>query len=381
MGEPNDSVPASGRGTTPLASSGDRPVPPISGSSQKVYPPRQGKTLRMAGLFVGFALLAAVSLASDITRWAHGGTAPAPGSVLVGISILFFLGLGSLSLVGALRGLPRLTLTAAGVRLETVFGTRWASWGSLEPFREATLYRGRFNRRVTAARSAVVGAEASAGVRRKKLLDVPDAFIVSIDDIIADLNGWRARVLGVAPTLRWAIRSDEDERKFGVPGFKAPWLTIGILTTLCLAFVLEQIYALGPVGAAFRPSTATLMALGALNRSIMVSTGEWYRLFTAPMLHLDLAHLLLNSLAFLMIGTLLERLVGRAWFLAFFVIGALGGSALSLALNPASTTSVGASGAIMGLFGAAFVGSYRVPLGTLTRQLSSHARFKCSSPP
>jgi rhomboid protease GluP len=100
----------------------------------------------------------------------------------------------------------------------------------------------------------------------------------------------------------------------------------------------------------------------------MVSTGEWYRLFTAPMLHLDLAHLLLNSLAFLMIGILLERLVGRAWFLACFMTGALGGSALSLALNPASTTSVGASGAIMGLFAAAFVSSYRVPLGTLTRQ-------------
>ena len=62
---------------------------------------------------------------------------------------------------------------------------------------------------------------------------------------------------------------------------------------------------------------------------------------------------------------MLERLVGRVWFLAVFVIGALGGSLMSLAINPGNLTSVGASGAIMALFAAMFVLGFRLPSGPL----------------
>jgi rhomboid protease GluP len=63
-------------------------------------------------------------------------------------------------------------------------------------------------------------------------------------------------------------------------------------------------------------------------------------------------------------GWLLERLVGRLWFFSFFAVGALGGSLLSLAVMPAKMISVGASGALMGLFAALFVGSFRHASGS-----------------
>ena len=58
---------------------------------------------------------------------------------------------------------------------------------------------------------------------------------------------------------------------------------------------------------------------------------------------------------------------GRLWFFAFFVIGALGGSLMSLAVGPQNLVSVGASGAPMGLFAALFIGGFLVPAGTAIR--------------
>ncbi len=89
------------------------------------------------------------------------------------------------------------------------------------------------------------------------------------------------------------------------------------------------------------------------------------RLLTAPFLHANLAHILFNGTALLLAGWVLERLVGRVWFLAVFVTGASGGSLMSLAINPGNLTSVGASGAVMALFAAMLVLSFRLPSGPL----------------
>ena len=68
-----------------------------------------------------------------------------------------------------------------------------------------------------------------------------------------------------------------------------------------------------------------------------------------------------------MAGYLLERLVGRPWFMAYFVIGAIGGTLMALMLDASHVVSVGASGAIMGLFAAAFIGSFRLRAATRAR--------------
>jgi membrane associated rhomboid family serine protease len=85
-----------------------------------------------------------------------------------------------------------------------------------------------------------------------------------------------------------------------------------------------------------------------------VANGEWWRLFTAPFLHYGPLHLGLNMLALYWFGPPLEEVLGRARFALLYLVGGLAGSAGALIASPDSVT-VGASGAIFGMFGAAFV--------------------------
>ncbi|MGA5764585.1 rhomboid family intramembrane serine protease [Nonomuraea bangladeshensis] len=87
-----------------------------------------------------------------------------------------------------------------------------------------------------------------------------------------------------------------------------------------------------------------------------VALGEQYhRLITAAFVHGGVMHILFNSWALYVVGPYLERSFGHARYIAIYLISALGGSVLGLWLDPLSQPTVGASGAIFGLFGAVFV--------------------------
>ncbi|MEV0194941.1 rhomboid family intramembrane serine protease [Nonomuraea sp. NPDC050691] len=83
--------------------------------------------------------------------------------------------------------------------------------------------------------------------------------------------------------------------------------------------------------------------------------GEYYRLITAAFAHLGTFHLLFNAWALFVVGPNLERAFGHVRYLALYLLSALGGSVLGYWLDPLNQPSAGASGAIFGLFGAAFV--------------------------
>ena len=89
-----------------------------------------------------------------------------------------------------------------------------------------------------------------------------------------------------------------------------------------------------------------------------VRAGEWWRLFTAPLMHGGLMHLAFNAMTLLALGGLLERYSHRACVPLVFLLTALAGGLGSVALYP-NATSVGASGGIMGLVGFALVLSLR----------------------
>jgi len=82
--------------------------------------------------------------------------------------------------------------------------------------------------------------------------------------------------------------------------------------------------------------------------------GEWWRLITAAFLHGGLIHLVMNMLILWLVGGPIEASLGRGRFLALYVVSGIAGSAGALLLDPNAVT-VGASGAICGLFGAALV--------------------------
>jgi membrane associated rhomboid family serine protease len=85
-----------------------------------------------------------------------------------------------------------------------------------------------------------------------------------------------------------------------------------------------------------------------------VAHGEWWRLFTAAFLHYGPLHLALNMYSLYLTGSLLEHVIGRWRFVLLYVVAGLAGSAGALIASPNAIT-VGASGAIFGVFGALFV--------------------------
>jgi membrane associated rhomboid family serine protease len=88
--------------------------------------------------------------------------------------------------------------------------------------------------------------------------------------------------------------------------------------------------------------------------------GEWYRLLTSAFLHASVTHLLFNMVALWMVGGAVESRLGRWRYLTVYLVSALAGSVLSYAVDSANQVSVGASGAVFGLFGAFAVLAYRL---------------------
>ena len=85
-----------------------------------------------------------------------------------------------------------------------------------------------------------------------------------------------------------------------------------------------------------------------------VAAGDWWRPITAGFVHSGVIHLGFNMFLLYQLGRLLEPAIRWWGFLALYLMSLLGGSLLVLVLDPGSPT-VGASGAVFGLMGAAFV--------------------------
>ena len=123
--------------------------------------------------------------------------------------------------------------------------------------------------------------------------------------------------------------------------------TTGLITLICGFYLLEM----------FNPALQEKLFL--INRAILsdgavhgVGQGEWYRIFTVALVHSGLTHLGFNMWALYILGSPIEQAFGKVRFFTIFIVSLIAGSLTSLALAPENMPSVGASGAIFGLFGA-----------------------------
>jgi membrane associated rhomboid family serine protease len=85
-----------------------------------------------------------------------------------------------------------------------------------------------------------------------------------------------------------------------------------------------------------------------------VAQGEYYRLVTAMFIHYGPFHLLMNMWALWILGRQLEAALGPLRFATVYFVAGLGSSVAAYVFSPSSATA-GASGAILGLFGALLV--------------------------
>ena len=95
--------------------------------------------------------------------------------------------------------------------------------------------------------------------------------------------------------------------------------------------------------------TQDLVKWGADYRPLTVDDEPW-RIFSSMFLHGGVYHLMLNMVGLLIGGVFLEQVIGRWTFLSCYIICGVGGGLASLWYNP-EVVSVGASGAIFGLYG------------------------------
>jgi membrane associated rhomboid family serine protease len=85
-----------------------------------------------------------------------------------------------------------------------------------------------------------------------------------------------------------------------------------------------------------------------------VAHGDWWRLITSAFLHGSLIHIAFNMYFLWFVGSPVEQALGRGRFLLVYLVSGLAGSAGALVFTPTSPT-VGASGAIFGILGAALI--------------------------
>lgn len=98
------------------------------------------------------------------------------------------------------------------------------------------------------------------------------------------------------------------------------------------------------------PRGSELLQWGANRRHETVS-GEWWRLVTSMFLHGGAMHLFLNISGLVIAAIFIEPLLGRKKSLVLYILSGIFGSLASIVWYP-NTLSVGASGAIFGLYGA-----------------------------
>ena len=125
-----------------------------------------------------------------------------------------------------------------------------------------------------------------------------------------------------------------------------------IITIIC-AFYLYELYDSGLIG-----------TFGLYGIELLKSTNEWYRLVTVALVHDNSStipiHLAFNMLALHSLGTPIETFLGRSKFLIIFFVSLIGGSIASAMFLGYNGYSIGASGAVFGLFGAWAVISKRI---------------------
>jgi len=127
-----------------------------------------------------------------------------------------------------------------------------------------------------------------------------------------------------------------------------PRVTVGIIIVCAVAFL-----ASGSIGFASSSSTRLIQEFAVWGPGIDV-LHQYYRLVTGAFLHVNLLHVGFNMYLLWILGQMLEPRLGSGRFAALYFTALLWGSFGALAVTPDAHT-VGASGAVFGLMGAAAV--------------------------
>jgi membrane associated rhomboid family serine protease len=144
-------------------------------------------------------------------------------------------------------------------------------------------------------------------------------------------------------------------RSMSSGGMQATYVLIGIN----IAFFFLQLLGGGPSGTGgwlFADGALCGHAVGAGGicggggQVIQSDGGEWWRIVTSGFLHGGIIHLALNMFVLFILGQVLEPAIGTVRFVAVYLVSLIAGAVGALLMSDPVTFTVGASGAIYGLF-------------------------------
>ena len=169
------------------------------------------------------------------------------------------------------------------------------------------------------------------------------------------------------------VRSAPHEQVGEPPLYKRAPLTFAIIA-VNLAVFAGQV-AMGGLRSLVGMPSWVLLAFGGNSVGATLYEQRYETLLTSCFVHGSLLHIAFNMVALRQIGPFVERTVGASRMAPLYILTGLGGSTGSTFfgwLSQAQRLSVGASGAICGLIGAALVVGYRVegPRSSLMRAMA-----------
>jgi len=129
-----------------------------------------------------------------------------------------------------------------------------------------------------------------------------------------------------------------------------PVVTQALIAINVIVFLAETATS-APLGGGLQ---GWVLVHGTLWGPLISHQHEYWRIVTSGFLHDGLFHILVNMLSLYFVGSALEPAIGRANFLAVYAASLLAGAFGALLFEPGAPT-VGASGAIFGIFGALIV--------------------------
>ncbi|URZ05745.1 rhomboid family intramembrane serine protease [Clostridium felsineum] len=108
----------------------------------------------------------------------------------------------------------------------------------------------------------------------------------------------------------------------------------------------------------FNINNNVLNLMGAKN-DLLIDSGQYYRLITCMFLHGSIIHIASNMYSLYCMGYMLEEIYGKVKYLAIYFVSGITASIFSYFFSRGGI-SVGASGAIFGLLGAAFIFGFKL---------------------
>jgi len=153
------------------------------------------------------------------------------------------------------------------------------------------------------------------------------------NEVLSIVRSWTLYVLDATVTFRARLTA------------RTPWpVATPILILINMLVFGMMLFGEGSLG-----SPTTLISWGA-NIGDRTTNGEWWRLVTALFVHWGFLHLMANLIGLVLIGLLVEQMVGSATFVAIYIASGILANLINLSKLPLGLHA-GAEGAIFGVLG------------------------------